>query len=77
MAAGLLLMLVSFATTAAAQRAIIPNSVMPGRERELFTDLPTPKSTVGGIEPLPGNGSYSIRKRTHSSAVKTRRRHAK
>jgi hypothetical protein len=75
MAAGL--MLVSYAATAVAQRAVIPDSVKPGRERELFTDLPTPKSTVGGIDALPGGGSYTISRRTHSSAVKTKRRHAR
>jgi len=70
----LLFMLLANAAPAGAQRALIPNSVMPGRERELFTDLPTPKSTIGGVDSPYWNGRSVGPKQSHSSGRKAKRR---
>ena len=51
------------AATAYAQPVRIPNSEMPGRERERFIDLPTPKSQVGELLKPPSSHAHGTRKR--------------
>ena len=57
------LALILGAATAQAQPVRIPNSEMPGRERQRFIDLPTPKSQVGELLKPPRSYAHGAPKR--------------
>jgi hypothetical protein len=51
------------AATGQAQPVRIPNSEMPGRERERFIDLPKPKSQAGELLAPPSSYAHRAPKR--------------
>jgi hypothetical protein len=61
------------AATANAQQVRIPNSEMPGRERERFIDLPTPKSQVGELLQPPSSYAHGARKQHRFPTAKSKR----
>jgi hypothetical protein len=67
------LALILGAATAQAQPVRIPNSEMPGRERERFIDLPTPKSQVGELLKPPRSYAHGARKQHRFPAAKSKR----
>jgi hypothetical protein len=62
------LALILGAATAHAQAVRIPNSELPGRERQRFIDLPTPKSQAGELKP-PGGYAHGARKQHRVQAA--------
>jgi hypothetical protein len=61
------------AAAAHAQPVRIPNSEMPGRERERFIDLPTPKSQVGELLKPPSSYAHGAPKQRRVPAAKWKR----
>jgi hypothetical protein len=61
------------AATAHAQPVRIPNSEMPGRERERFIDLPTPKSQAGELLAPPSSHAHGARKQHRFPAATPKR----
>jgi hypothetical protein len=59
--------------TAQAQPVRIPNSEMPGRERERFIDLPTPKSRAGELLTPPSSYAHGVPKQRRSPTAKPKR----
>jgi hypothetical protein len=65
-----MLALIVGAAPAHAQPVRIPNSEMPGRERQRFIALPAPKSQVGDVLTLPRSNAHATPKRRHWSTAK-------
>jgi hypothetical protein len=61
------------AAAAHAQPVRIPNSEMPGRERERFIDLPTPKSQPRELRAPPSGHAHGASKLSRSSTAKRKR----
>jgi hypothetical protein len=66
-----ILALITCASSTCAQPIRIPNSEMPGRERERFVDPPSPKSQPGRwLTPAPSTTAHPVSKRRRGHAAK-------